>query len=53
VIPYECEIGTRKLNIDGALHLYDAKGAEVDQKDKDAPERATDYKETDLKWAWK
>ena len=53
VIPYECEIGTRKLNIDGTLHLYDAKGAEVDQKDKDAPERATDYKETDLKWAWK
>ncbi len=53
VIPYECEIGTRKLNIDGTLHLYDAKGAEVDEKDKTAPERVTDYKETDLKWTWK
>ena len=53
VVPYECEIGTRKLNIDGTLHLYDAKGAEVDEKDKTAPKRATDYKETDLKWTWK
>jgi hypothetical protein len=53
VIPYECEIGARKLNIDGTLHLYDAKGAEVDEKDKTAPERVTDYKVTDLKWTWK
>ena len=29
------------------------KGAEVDDKDEKAPERATDYKETDLKWTWK
>ena len=52
VVPYECEIGTRKLKIDGTLHLYDAKGAEVDEKDKNAPMQAFDYKETDLTWTW-
>jgi hypothetical protein len=53
VAPYECEIGARKLDIDGTLHLYDAKGVEVDQKDKTAPERAVDHKETDITWTWK
>ena len=43
-VPYECEIGTRKLNIDGTLHLYDANGAEIDMNDEKAPERAFDYK---------
>lgn len=52
VVPYECEIGARKLNIDGKLHLYDAKGAEIDASDENAPERAFDYKETDLTWKW-
>ncbi len=52
-VPYECEIGTRKLNIDGTLHLYDAKGAEIDEGDENAPERAFDHKETDITWTWK
>jgi hypothetical protein len=53
VVPYECEIGARKLNIDGTLHLYDANGAEIDEKDKNAPKLAFDYKEMDLTWTWK
>ncbi|MFA5899819.1 MAG: hypothetical protein WC829_12000 [Hyphomicrobium sp.] len=51
-IPYECEIGTRKLNIDGTLHLYDERGAEIDLNDERAPERAFDYKQSDLTWTW-
>ena len=52
VVPYQCEIGARKLVIDGTLHVYDAKGAELDLKDEAAPERAVDHKETDITWTW-
>ena len=52
VVPYDCDIGARKLNIDGKLHLYDEKGAEIDASDENAPERAFDYKETDITWKW-
>jgi len=51
-VPYECELGKRKLNIEGTVHLYDAAGAEIDLNDEKAPERAADYKQTDLKWTW-
>ena len=51
-VPYECELGKRKLNIEGTVHLYDAAGAEIDMDDEKAPERAVDYKQTDLKWTW-
>ena len=51
-VPYECKLGKRKLNIDGTVHLYDAGGAEIDMNDEKAPERAADYKQTDLKWTW-
>ncbi|MEI9900097.1 MAG: hypothetical protein WDN31_08155 [Hyphomicrobium sp.] len=52
-IPYECEIGNKKLNIDGTLRLYDDRGNEIDMSDEQAPVRAFDYKQTDLKWTWK
>lgn len=51
-VPFECEIGKKKLNIDGTLHLYDQSGNEVDMNDEKAPEKAFDYKQTDLKWTW-
>jgi len=51
-IPYECEIGKKKLNIDGTLVLYDQQGNEIDMSDEKAPERAFDYKQTDLTWTW-
>ncbi len=51
-VPYECELGKRKLKIEGTVHLYDAAGAEIDMNDEKAPERAADYKQTDLKWTW-
>jgi hypothetical protein len=51
-VPYECEIGGRKLNIDGTIHIYDEKGAEIDMDDENAPKRAFDYKETDVSWKW-
>jgi hypothetical protein len=52
VVPYDCDIGARRLNIDGKLHLYDVKGAEIDASDENAPKLAFDYKETDIKWKW-
>lgn len=51
-IPYECEIGKKKLNIDGTLRLYDQQGAEIDMSDEKAPERAFDYEQSDLTWTW-
>ena len=32
-VPYECEVGTRKLNIDGTVHIYDKDGKELDEED--------------------
>lgn len=52
-IPYECELGKKKLAIDGTLQLYDARGNEIDMSDEKAPELAFDYKQADLKWSWK
>ncbi len=51
-IPYECDIGKKKLKIDGTLKLYDERGNEIDMSDEKAPERAFDYKQTDLTWTW-
>ena len=51
-VPYDCEIGSRKLNIDGTVHLYDEKGAEIDMDDENAPKRAFDYKEKVTTWKW-
>jgi hypothetical protein len=52
-VPYECEVGSRKLEIEGTIRLYDKAGKELDMDDPKAPELAVDYKQTDLKWAWK
>ena len=51
-VPYDCEIGSRKLNIDGTVHLYDEQGAKIDMDDENAPKRAFDYKETVTTWRW-
>ncbi len=52
-VPYECEIGKKKLNIEGTVVLYDERGNEIDMSDEHAPERAFDYKQTGLTWKWK
>lgn len=52
-LPYECQIGTKTLAIDGTMKLYDDRGNEIDMNDENAPTRAFDYKQTDLKWSWK
>jgi hypothetical protein len=51
-VPYECDIGKRKLKIEGQIHLYDSAGKEIDMDAPAAPEQAADYKQTDLKWTW-
>lgn len=52
-VPYECEIGTRKLDIAGTVHIYDKDGKELDEEDDKSPELAVDYTEKDITWTWK
>jgi hypothetical protein len=51
-VPYECEIGTKKLNIEGTVHVYDDNGTELDRKDKKSFERATEVRQADITWKW-
>jgi hypothetical protein len=51
-VPYDCEVGKRKLKIEGQIHLYDSAGKEIDMDDPAAPEQAANYKQTDITWAW-
>ena len=51
-IPYNCTVGSRTLDIDGELHLYDAAGKELDMEAPDAPAQATEYKRLNLMWKW-
>jgi hypothetical protein len=51
-VPYDCEIGKRKLNIDGTVLIYDKDGKELDMEDDASPERAVEYKEKVTTWKW-
>jgi hypothetical protein len=51
-IPFECEIGARKIEIDGELQLYDKDGKKLDFEGADTPEKAVSYKATNLQWSW-
>ena len=51
-VPYECGVGTRKLNIAGTVHIYDKDGKELDEEDDKSPELAVDYTEKDITRAW-
>jgi hypothetical protein len=52
-IPYECEIGSKTLLIDGTVQLFDDEGRQLDMSDENAPTRAFDYSQTELVWSWK
>jgi hypothetical protein len=51
-VPYECQVGKRKLNIEGTVHVYDGNGTELDRKDEKSFERGTEIKQTDITWKW-
>lgn len=51
-VPYACEVGKKKLSIEGRVHLFDQNNNEIDMSDEDAPARAFDYTQTDLTWSW-
>jgi hypothetical protein len=51
-VPFECEIGARKIEIDGELQLYDKNGKQLDFEGADTPEKAVSYKATKLQWTW-
>jgi hypothetical protein len=52
-VPYECEIGKKALSIDGKIHIYDGSAKELDMDDDASPEKATEYKQSDITWSWK
>jgi hypothetical protein len=51
-VPYECEVGKRRLNIEGTVHVYDDNGIERDQKDEKSFERGTEIRQADITWKW-
>jgi len=51
-VPYECEVGKRKLNIEGTVHVYDDNGTELDRKDEKSFELGTEIKQADITWKW-
>ncbi len=51
-VPYECEVGKRKLNIEGTVHVYDDNGTELDRNDEKSFERGTEIRQADITWKW-
>jgi hypothetical protein len=51
-VPYECEIGKKKLTIDGTVHVYDDGGKELDMNEDASVEQAAEYRQADITWKW-
>jgi len=51
-VPYECEVGTRKLSIDGELIFYDKAGKALGALGEAMPEDAARFKTTNVTWTW-
>jgi hypothetical protein len=51
-VPYECQVGKRKLNIEGTVHVYDDNGTELDRKAEKSFERGTEIRQADITWKW-
>jgi hypothetical protein len=51
-VPYECEIGKKKLAIEGTVHIYDDAGKELDMNEDSSFEHAAEYRQADITWKW-
>lgn len=51
-VPYECEIGKKKLAIAGRVHIYDDAGKELDMNEDASFEHAAEYRQADITWKW-
>lgn len=51
-VPYECQVGSRTLSVDGELVFYDKKGKELDFFGEGTPEHAVRFKTANLTWIW-
>ena len=51
-VPYECEIGKKKLAIEGTVHIYDDGGKELDMNEDASFEHAVEYRQADITWKW-
>jgi hypothetical protein len=51
-VPYDCEIGKKKLAIEGTVHVYDDNGKELDMNEDASFEHAAEYRQADITWKW-
>ncbi|MTD95480.1 hypothetical protein GIW81_14165 [Hyphomicrobium sp. xq] len=51
-VPFECEIGKKKLAIEGTVHIYDDAGKELDMNEDASFEHAAEYRQADITWKW-
>jgi hypothetical protein len=51
-VPYECEIGKKKLAIEGTVHVYDDAGKELDMNEDGSFEHAAEFRQADITWKW-
>jgi hypothetical protein len=51
-VPFECQVGKRKLSIQGKLHVYDDNGTELDLNAKASRETGIEFKQADITWKW-
>jgi hypothetical protein len=51
-VPYECEIGKKKLAIAGTVQIYDDAGKELDMNEDASFEHAAEYRQADITWKW-
>jgi hypothetical protein len=51
-VPYDCEIGKKKLAIEGTVHIYDDGGKELDMNEDASFEHAAEYRQADIAWKW-
>jgi hypothetical protein len=51
-VPYECVVGTKRLAIEGAVHIYDDAGKELEMSDEASQARAVEYRQADINWKW-
>ncbi len=51
-VPFECEIGKKKLAIEGTVHIYDDAGIELDKNEDASFEHAAEYRQADITWKW-
>jgi hypothetical protein len=51
-VPFDCQVGKRRLEVQGTLHVYDDGGTELGLDDAASRERAVEIRQADITWKW-